>query len=368
MGIQGKKNVPITSRVNSGLFNKNKGITEPLLNVGPAGVSGNNKTRDIPSPSKMRGYAKRSPLKQQAISEITTKLTEDKAEDKKKNKEVESIKAGSVYTPPTFTKEGDAAYEAKTPEQRAAQDASYIKNNTKTVSNNPKVQTITAGLTNTRIPKKSTSTETVVNHTTSDSNDALGSREVREQSRSIKKSGRDIRRSKIKQAKIKAKGGGYMDGNGEYQASEKLKGKERRTAVKDARNKAKVEENAMESDAFNKNMKARTRQAETSSKSGKAYQGAERAMTEDEITRGNTAIQGKAQTDRAQGKKYQDGTTTTTITKGGRNPLNVSGVTAEELAGQVSDVNEGIRGYQKSKELKAPVQKRGYAMKKAMYK
>ena len=157
MGIQGKKNVPITSRVNSGLFNKNKGITEPLLNVGPAGVSGNNKTRDIPSPSKMRGYAKRSPLKQQAISEITTKSAEDEAGAK--NKEAESIKAGSVYTPPTFTKEGDAAYEAKTPEQRAAQDASYIKNNTKTVSNNPKVQTITAGLTNTRIPKKSTSTE-----------------------------------------------------------------------------------------------------------------------------------------------------------------------------------------------------------------
>ena len=38
---------------------------EPLLNVGPAGVDGNNKTRTMPSPSKMKGYAmKSSPFKQ----------------------------------------------------------------------------------------------------------------------------------------------------------------------------------------------------------------------------------------------------------------------------------------------------------------
>ena len=37
---------------------------EPLLNVGPAGVDGNNKTRAMPSPSKMKGYAmKSSPFK-----------------------------------------------------------------------------------------------------------------------------------------------------------------------------------------------------------------------------------------------------------------------------------------------------------------
>ena len=54
-------NRPITSRVKSGMF-KTK---EPLLNVGPAGVDGNNKTRTMPSPSKMKGYAmKSSPFKQ----------------------------------------------------------------------------------------------------------------------------------------------------------------------------------------------------------------------------------------------------------------------------------------------------------------
>jgi len=55
------KNTPITARVKSGMF-KTK---EPLLNVGPAGVDGNNKTRTMPSPSKMKGYTmKSSPFKQ----------------------------------------------------------------------------------------------------------------------------------------------------------------------------------------------------------------------------------------------------------------------------------------------------------------
>jgi hypothetical protein len=54
------KNTPITARVKSGMF-KTK---EPLLNVGPAGVDGNNKTRTMPSPSKMKGYSmKSSPFK-----------------------------------------------------------------------------------------------------------------------------------------------------------------------------------------------------------------------------------------------------------------------------------------------------------------
>ena len=55
-------NKPITARVKSGMF-KTK---EPLLNVGPAGVDGNNTTRTMPSPSKMKGYTmKSSPFKQE---------------------------------------------------------------------------------------------------------------------------------------------------------------------------------------------------------------------------------------------------------------------------------------------------------------
>ena len=69
MGIKGKKNVPITARVNAGLFNQKKGVTEPVLNVGPAGVYGYNQTKNIPSPSKKRGYTmKASPFKQAKYS------------------------------------------------------------------------------------------------------------------------------------------------------------------------------------------------------------------------------------------------------------------------------------------------------------
>ena len=60
------KNTPITARVSTGLFNQKKGVTEPLLNVGKAGVHGNNQTRATSSPSKMKGYSmKASPFKQQ---------------------------------------------------------------------------------------------------------------------------------------------------------------------------------------------------------------------------------------------------------------------------------------------------------------
>jgi len=79
------KNTPITARVKSGMF-KTK---EPLLNVGPAGVDGNNKTRTMPSPSKMKGYTmKSSPFKQNAA--------DDALDPKTKNKDTESYKDGQV--------------------------------------------------------------------------------------------------------------------------------------------------------------------------------------------------------------------------------------------------------------------------------
>jgi hypothetical protein len=54
------KNTPITSKVSKGQASKTK---EPLLNVGPAGVNGNNKTRDVKSPATKKGYAMSSPFK-----------------------------------------------------------------------------------------------------------------------------------------------------------------------------------------------------------------------------------------------------------------------------------------------------------------
>ena len=133
-----KKNIPITERINAGLF-KQKGlkVTEPLLNVGPAGVFGRAETRDIPSPSKMkRGYSmKPSPLKQTATDK--PKIKDDK-EVTKVNKTKKVVDANvqeeagtpgtSTIIPPKRTKEGDATYAAKTQKQRDAQDAKYVAN------------------------------------------------------------------------------------------------------------------------------------------------------------------------------------------------------------------------------------------------
>ena len=53
------KNIPITARVGKGLFGQK--ATEPVLNVGQAGVYGNNVTKGDPSPAKIM---MKSPLKQ----------------------------------------------------------------------------------------------------------------------------------------------------------------------------------------------------------------------------------------------------------------------------------------------------------------
>jgi hypothetical protein len=129
MGTKGKKNIPITARVESGLFNQKKGVKEPLLNVGPAGVHGNNQTRDIPSPSKLRGYSMKkkteSPLKQQLAENkpiqavITTQGAGEMIVEKGKEK------TKRTYKKPTRTPEGDAAYAKLTPAQRKAQDDRY---------------------------------------------------------------------------------------------------------------------------------------------------------------------------------------------------------------------------------------------------
>ncbi len=65
------KNLPITARVNKGLFNQKAGVKEPLLNVGPAGVYGNNATSDAAtkSPAK-RGYSQgNSPFKKESAAQ-----------------------------------------------------------------------------------------------------------------------------------------------------------------------------------------------------------------------------------------------------------------------------------------------------------
>ena len=82
MGKPGKKNVPITQRAEVKTNSKNK-VEEPLLNVGPAGVYGNNQTRKIPSPAKQTAKQKKN-LPEAIVKAIAAKSpAKQKKEDKK---------------------------------------------------------------------------------------------------------------------------------------------------------------------------------------------------------------------------------------------------------------------------------------------
>ena len=98
MGTKGSKNTPITARISTGLFNQKKGVTEPLLDVGPAGVRGNNQTRDIPSPSKVKGYSMNaSPFKQKA----TKKKPDSPYSDEKEIQSINRVESAGqrIITP-----------------------------------------------------------------------------------------------------------------------------------------------------------------------------------------------------------------------------------------------------------------------------
>jgi len=233
MGTKGKKNTPITARVNAGLFNQKKGITEPLLNVGPAGVYGDNQTKDIPSPSKLRGYSMKkkteSPIKQK-VGVLESESTGDKIVKGKKitrNKTFADLEAEGITVTPEM-------------KQWSKDNPNVPRDQVDTGQSEP--DEVIPG----DEKEKFTATQT------RDKMDAMSPWRVRQQSRTIKKSARDIRRSKIKSAKLAASGGGRIDEDGNFQETKKLKGKARREAVRDARKKAKVEENYMEKDAFDK--------------------------------------------------------------------------------------------------------------------
>ena len=340
MGIKGKKNTPITARINAGLFNQKKGVTEPLLGVGPAGVYGDNQTKDIPSPSKKRGYAKRSPLKQVGVNVLKSNSTGDQIV---KGKKITT----SVNTDDYDGSGGYASDEDWTKFLATDAGKEYTKKNTKQVETGESEP-------DTVIPGATTETNEFTPTQTRDKNDAMSPWRVRQQSRSIKKSGKDVRQSKIKAAKLAASGGGRIDEDGNFQETTKLKGKARRKVVRAARKKAKVEENSAELNAFDKNMTARTRQVEMSSdplgKSG-TFDSASRDM---ELPDASTTYDGQKTIIEDGGikKPRPKVKAASTLTPAG---IKSSGLGDEEIPTLAL-------------KTKSPMKKRGYGMKKPLYK
>ena len=232
MGTKGKKNIPITARVESGLFNQKKSVKEPLLNVGPAGVHGDNQTRDIPSPSKLRGYSMKkkteSPIKQQ-VGVLESESTGDQIVKGKKitrNKTFADLEAEGI----TVTDEM---------KQWAKDNPNVPRDQVDTGQSEP--DEVIPG----DEKEKFTATQT------RDKMDAMSPWRVRQQSRSIKKSGKDVRQSQNKLDATNRK-------------LKKLSDAGITSGRKFDRLTAKQTENTNELDAFNKNMTARTRQVEMS--------------------------------------------------------------------------------------------------------
>ena len=334
MGTQGKKNTPITARVNAGLFNQKKGITEPLLGVGPAGVYGNNQTKDIPSPSKMRGYAKRSPLKQTNKSKADEGdikvITTEKGKDTTKEVTVKG-KDTKVYTPPKKTPEGDAAYAKLTPEQRKAQDAKYVKKNTKTVKGKDEKKTIT-------VKGEDKKRERPVQ--TRDSEDTQTARERSNTVRGGKRMNRKEKNAAIKEAKAQAK----IDNPDDRKA--------RRKAVKSAKNNAKLSQAKKDRKLAAASGAGAQRQAEQnrsiSARKTGTVKSNERNLRESDMSEStkNTLVD----KDLGVGQTNQSNP----------NPA-IAGVTEKEIKGQQKNVSGAFKG-------KSPMKKRGFGMKKSLYK
>ena len=226
MGTKGKRNTPITARVNAGLFNQKKGIKEPLLNVGPAGVYGDNQTRDIPSPSKIKGYSmKASPFKQEKLTDpVETKSTKVDIEvipaektDVKRNKTYDDMRAEGA-SEETINKA--KAWNA----DPANKDEKKIQvNSGKKTEKCPEGSTLVNGKC-----QKSKETTTKKTSLTKDAEDTQTARERSNTVRGGKRMNRKEKNAAIREAKAQAK----IDNPDDRKA--------RKKAVKSAKNNAKL--------------------------------------------------------------------------------------------------------------------------------
>ena len=333
MGTKGKKNTPITARINAGLFNQKKGITEPLLDVGPAGVYGNNQTRDIPSPSKMRGYAKRSPLKQENKSKADEGdikvITNVKGKDT--TKEVPGTPGTSNYDA-AVAAEGTKQVDPKkiTPEMTA-------KANKKRAD--AKAADVAAAKPKTVVVKgEDKKRERPVQ--TRDSEDTQTARERSNTVRGGKRMNRKEKNAAIKEAKAQAK----IDNPDDRKA--------RRKAVKSAKNNAKLSQAKKDRKLAAASGAGAQRQAEQnrsiSARKTGTVKSNERNLRESDMSEStkNTLVD----KDLGVGQTNQSNP----------NPA-IAGVTEKEIKGQQKNVSGAFKG-------KSPMKKRGFGMKKSLYK
>ena len=306
MGTKGKKNTPITARVNAGLFNQKKGITEPLLNVGPAGVYGDNQTRDIPSPSKIKGYSmKASPFKQ-------AKVTADEGDIKVITPGEDTTKKITVPGTPG-TENLDKLNEGKKdlgPDFKPTQAQTDAAN--KEVADAKAKDIAAAKPTEKTVVVKGKPREKPVQ--TRDAEDTQTARERSNTVRGGKRMNRKEKNAAIKEAKAQAK------------IDNPTSRKKRKEAVKEAKNKAKLTQAQKDKKLAAASGAGAQRQAEQnrsiSARKTGTVKSNERNLRESDMSDStkNTLIDKDL------------GVDTTTKTK--TNPTDVSGVSQDEIKGQ----------------------------------
>jgi hypothetical protein len=307
MGTKGKKNTPITARVNAGLFNQKKGITEPLLNVGPAGVYGDNQTKDIPSPSKIKGYSmKASPFKQKADEGDIKVIKIEKGKDTTKKitvpgtpgtENLDKLNKGKIDLGPDFkpTKEQTARANKAVAEAKA-KDIAAAKPIEKTIV----------------VKGKDKKRERPVQ--TRDAEDTQTARERSNTVRGGKRMNRKEKNAAIREAKAQAK----IDNPDDRKA--------RKKAVKSAKNKAKLTQAQKDRKLAAASGAGAQRQAEQnrsiSARKTGTLKSNERNLRESDMSESTKNIL----------VDKDLGVDTTTQTK--TNPTDVSGVSQDEIKGQ----------------------------------
>ena len=199
-------NIPITARISKGLFGQK--VSEPILNVGAAGVSGNNQTSNAPSPNKMMS----SPAKQTSAGDIITGKNEPKNAVKVKTvtkgkdtivKGKDTVVPGKKYVP-----NENAWWKSRTPEQKAA----YNKSKREEIANDPDYQDKVVKGTDTVVKGKDEEGEKTL--MVMNEGDALSTYGSRQAGRDVLQSNRKSKRADIDVAKAEAKLGHSTDSKG----------------------------------------------------------------------------------------------------------------------------------------------------------
>jgi hypothetical protein len=227
------KNIPITARVSKGLFGQK--ATEPVLNVGQAGVYGNNVTKGDPSPAKIM---MKSPLKQVKAPKSTGDLIIEagqanaiigsKGPDRVIKGETKVI-PGKKYVP-----NENAWWDSLSPQQKAE----HNKKTKEKIAKDPEYQPKTIQEPDKTVPGEDTTKKVPLR--TYNEGSAKTSFWRRQDDRAVTHTSRKKKRADIQLAKLEAKQG--------YTTSMDKDGKEVKTAitdsskhVKDARLNAKKE-------------------------------------------------------------------------------------------------------------------------------